>query len=156
MDLAQRTLDSMMAEMGSDSGRSTPDPDASADSCGEGSASAQQCPQSDEGKDSATRSELFEPAPHDSREKDAGLSVLATPQRRNVSFGANATFEAGVPPKVRNTPGLIPCETSASRRRVKTARCSSREKPHTTGFCEHSGNKALRMHSQPKLILSVR
>ena len=148
MDLAQRTLDSMMAEMGSDSGRSTPDPDASADSCGGGgSASAQQCPQADEGKDSATRSELLEPAPRDSREKDAGLSVLATPQRRNVSFGANATFEAGVPTKVRNTPGLIPCETSASRMRVETARCSSREKPHTTGFCEYSGNKALRIYT---------
>ena len=110
MDLAQRTLDSLMADMGSDSGRSTPpgSPDASANSWGEGSPSAQHLPKTDHGNDPATRSKLLEPAPRESREEEAGLSMLATPQhaakRRNVSFGSNATFEAGVPPKVRVEP----------------------------------------------------
>ena len=121
MDLAQRTLDSLMADMGSDSGRSTPpgSPDASANSWGEGSPSAQHLPKTDHGNDPATRSKLLEPAPRESREEEAGLSMLATPQhtaKRNVSFGSNATFEAGVPPKVRNNPSLNPCETSASSR----------------------------------------
>lgn len=126
MDLAQRTLDSMMADMGSDSGRTTPpgspveDPDASSNAWGEGSASAQHLSKVDHGSDPATRSELLEPAPRDSREEEAELSMLATSQhtakRRNVSFGSNATFEARVPPKVRNNPSLNPCETSASSR----------------------------------------
>ena len=126
MDVAQRTLDSLMADMGSDSGRTTPpgspveDPDASANSWGQVNASAQHLSKADHVHDPATRSELLEPEPRDSGEEEAGLSMLATPQhtakRRNVSFGSNATFEAGVPLKVRNNLSLNPCETSASSR----------------------------------------
>ena len=57
--------------------------------------------------ESARPSEPFEPL-RDPCEIEAGSNILPTPEhtvkRRNVCFGANATFEAGVaPPKVRST-----------------------------------------------------
>ena len=86
--------------------------------------------------ESARRSESFEP-PRGPCESEAGSNILPTPEhtvkRRNVCFGANATFEAGVtPPKVRSTTRAhmrAPEPTSLSRvRGVGATRYSSRVK----------------------------
>ena len=85
--------------------------------------------------ESARRSESFEP-PRDPCEIEAGSNILPTPEhtvkRRNVCFGANATFEAGVtPPKVRSTTRAhmrAPEPTSSRVRGVGATRYSSRVK----------------------------
>ena len=106
----QRTLDSLMAEEASESS------DSSYESSVE-EFDATDSPRNDSFCDSpvasppspllAAESESFEP-PRDPCEIEAGSNILPTPEhtvkRRNVCFGANATFEAGVaPPKVRST-----------------------------------------------------
>ena len=108
-------LDSLMAEEASESSDSSYDspveePDAADSPINRrGSAPvtsppppllAAQCFEADGGVGPASSSESFE--------SEAGRSILPTPEhnakRRNVCFGANATFEAGVtPPKVRKT-----------------------------------------------------
>ena len=106
----QRTLDSLMAEEASESS------DSSYESSVE-EFDAADSPRNDSFCDSpvasppspllAAESESFEP-PRGPCEIEAGSNILPTPEhtvkRRNVCFGANATFEAGVaPPKVRST-----------------------------------------------------